>query len=71
MWPQDGPGSDVLRGDAGDDLLAPQDDLTADRYSGGSGIDTIDYRGDEDSRFRNGVAVSLDGVANDGVNCPQ
>jgi Ca2+-binding RTX toxin-like protein len=68
---KDGPGADVLRGDAGDDVLSPQDDRTADRHSGGDGIDTIDYAADEDSWFGNGVTVSLDGAANDGVNCPQ
>jgi Ca2+-binding RTX toxin-like protein len=68
---KDGPGSDVLRGDAGDDELRPQDDQTADRYSGGGETDVIDYAADEDSWFDNGVTVSLDGVANDGVNCPQ
>ena len=67
----DGPGADVLRGDGADDHLVPQDDRTADRYSGGTGIDGIDYGADEDSSFADGVAVSLDDVANDGVNCPQ
>ena len=70
-WLSDGPGSDVLVGDAGDDLLTPQDDRTPDRYSGGEDIDTIDYHVDEDSSYGDGVRVSLDGVANDGVNCPQ
>jgi Ca2+-binding RTX toxin-like protein len=67
----DGPGADVLRGDGADDWIVPQDDRTADRYSGGPGIDGINYAADEDSKYGDGVAVSLDGVANDGVNCPQ
>jgi Ca2+-binding RTX toxin-like protein len=67
----DGPGSDVVNGDGQDDRLVPQDDMTPDRYSGGSSVDKIDYTADEDSSFRNGVTVSLDGAANDGVNCPQ
>jgi Ca2+-binding RTX toxin-like protein len=68
---KDGPGADVAMGDGGDDVLSPQDDRTPDRYEGGAGVDVIDYGVDEDSRFNEGVTVSLDGTANDGVNCPQ
>jgi Ca2+-binding RTX toxin-like protein len=63
---RDGPGADVLSGEGGDDVLSPQDDRTADRYSGGIGVDVIDYGLDDDSPFKEGITVSLDGVENIG-----
>ena len=61
-------GDDELFGDADDDLLAGGegddllwDALGADVFLGGAGFDTVDF-----SRRGTGVAVSLDGLANDG-----
>ena len=43
----DGPGADASRAIPATDLITPQDDGTPDHYSGGFGIDTISYVGDE------------------------
>jgi Ca2+-binding RTX toxin-like protein len=54
-----GPGADALLGDDGNDAL--DGGTGPDRMSGGAGRDTVDYEN------RGGrVAVTLDGVANDG-----
>ncbi len=63
-----GAGNDKLQGDAGDDLLEAgagndrmQGGTEADVFVGGAGSDTADY---SDQSYN--VAISLDGVANDG-----
>ena len=55
-----GPGADQLRGDAGDDTFLGLS--TGDVVDGGDGVDILDLSG----IAAGGVAVSLDGVANDG-----
>ena len=55
-------GDDHLNGGRGDETFALGSDLGADTISGGPGSDTADY-----SAAPSGVAVSLDGFANDGV----
>src|SRR5262249_39812584 len=62
-----GDGEDVLRGGNCDDTLTGLDGLTpaADVISGGPGFDTAFYLGASDD-----LHLSLDGVANDGANCP-
>jgi Ca2+-binding RTX toxin-like protein len=74
-----GSGEDALFGGPGDDTLLASEfyvslfdpygpnhepRYSADHYSGGTGNDTIDYSGRK--RADDGLAVSLDGVANDG-----
>ena len=63
-----GAGADVLRGGAGDDVL--RGDLTvaayADVLDGGPGSDTLDDYRDSDAATAAPVAITLDGLANDG-----
>ena len=61
-----GEGADVVDGGPGKDTVFPDDDSTPDTYRGGAGIDKASYSYSTDP-----VTVSLDGAANDGVNCPQ
>ncbi|MEA2424846.1 MAG: hypothetical protein QOH13_1256 [Thermoleophilaceae bacterium] len=68
-----GPGADQVNGDAGDDTLADgsldmfltgwQSDGSPDSITGGSGIDTVLYTGNNTA-----VSVSLDDQPNDGSN---
>jgi Ca2+-binding RTX toxin-like protein len=57
-------GDDVFNGDAGDDYFNGFDYTGADVFNGGAGNDWLDYR-----RVRP-LTVDLDGVADDGENCP-
>jgi Ca2+-binding RTX toxin-like protein len=57
-----GRGVDTVQGDAGDDQVTATEDQVADTYGGGPGNDAIDY-----SNYAGGVALSLDGAANDGT----
>jgi Ca2+-binding RTX toxin-like protein len=62
----DGPGADQVTGGNNSDIIGPQQGPDAgDVFSGGAGFDFIDYEG-----WSIGTTVSLDGVANDGANCP-
>ena len=54
-------GNDVKNGGDGNDRIIGDRDPGNDVYTGGAGVDLLDFRGSN-----NGVAVSLDGVANDG-----
>jgi Ca2+-binding RTX toxin-like protein len=54
-------GNDVKNGGDGNDRIIGDRDPGNDVYSGGAGVDLLDFRATE-----GGVAVSLDGVANDG-----
>ncbi len=62
-----GAGDDVANGGPGDDSFesSPTGPDGADTLSGGPQVDSIDLR----NRFDN-LSVSLDGVANDGGDCP-
>ncbi len=55
-----------MDGGAGEDAVFPDDDGARDTYRGGAGIDRAIFR-----HYDSPVTVSLDGAANDGVNCPQ
>jgi hypothetical protein len=54
-----GPGADQLQGDAGNDTFTGL--TNGDQVDGGAGTDILDL-----SALTSGVAISLDGVANDG-----
>lgn len=61
-------GADTLSGDGGDDqFILESFDFGADTQSGGGGFDSISAGGEGGSEFLDGVEVSLDGVANDGL----
>ena len=61
-----GEGADLVDGGAGKDTVFPDDDSTPDTYRGGAGS-----IGRATATTTGPVTVSLDGAANDGVNCPQ
>lgn len=68
----DGPGRDIVHGN----IVMPEDDREPDVLIGKGGS-TVAYdrvsehiRDAEDRDFSQGVSVSLDGVANDGLGCP-
>jgi len=62
----DGPGTDVMVGGNGDDTwTGTKDKDEADSFSGGPGFDKVNMS------FRTvGMSITLDGSANDGVDCP-
>jgi hypothetical protein len=57
-----GPNNDVLTGGSENDTFVPE--LGADRYAGGSGVDSISYR----DHTPVGVRIVLDSVANDTIS---
>lgn len=70
-----GHGNDTLMGDAGDDVLAHacygdeplcQSAPDSDVFSGGDGVDTVDYAYYLNNATGWSVSASIDGVANDG-----
>lgn len=66
-WLYGGDGKDRVDGGGGDDSLQIEfEPGDPDTYAGGDGIDTVDL-----SYSISSQTVSLDGVANDGANCPQ
>jgi Ca2+-binding RTX toxin-like protein len=63
----DGTGNDQMTGGAGNDEIYPTLNATdADVWSGGAGTDTLSIQ----SQVGDEAAISLDGIANDGLGCP-
>src|SRR4051812_47388027 len=64
-----GGGNDVVRGGAGDDTLTgdPMEVRGADVLDGGPGKDTVDDYMHDDAYNKDPATVTLDGVADDGI----
>ncbi len=63
---RDGPGADSIVGGGLDDLLGTENAADpGDTYAGGGGFDTLDYSG----RYE-GMRISKNGTADDGIGCP-
>jgi serralysin len=62
-----GAGEDHFTGGSADDLIeGVQQSFTPDTYAGGAGIDTLRLEGGSGAS----ASITLDGVANDGIDCP-
>lgn len=66
MTIRDGSGADTIVGGSGDDTFGTDDFLDGgDVYTGGAGFDTLDYSGRYDD-----MGISKNGLADDGIGCP-